>query len=161
MAENQFPSTVDALLKGMDNFITTKTVVGEPLKVEDAVIIPLMDVSCGMGAGSYVQNSKANTGGGMGARMSPSAILVIQNGMTRLVNIRHQDAMTKALDMVPDLVNRFVGGKDISPEAMEKAEDTRRKASRKSPPVGAPPPGVFHRNTWFFPMAMIWYAISS
>ena len=48
MAENQFPSTVDALLKGMDNFITTKTVVGEPLKVEDAVIIPLMDVSCGM-----------------------------------------------------------------------------------------------------------------
>ena len=46
--------------------------------------------------------------------MSPSAILVIQNGMTRLVNIRHQDAMTKALDMVPDLVNRFVGGKDIS-----------------------------------------------
>ena len=108
MAENQFPSTVDALLKGMDNFITTKTVVGEPLKVEDAV-----------------QNSKANTGGGMGARMSPSAILVIQNGMTRLVNIRHQDAMTKALDMVPDLVNRFVGGKDISPEAMEKAEDMK------------------------------------
>ena len=100
MAENQFPSTVDALLKGMDNFITTKTVVGEPLKVEDA-------------------------GGGMGARMSPSAILVIQNGMTRLVNIRHQDAMTKALDMVPDLVNRFVGGKDISPEAMEKAEDMK------------------------------------
>lgn len=57
--------------------------------------------------------------------MSPSAILVIQNGMTRLVNIRHQDAMTKALDMVPDLVNRFVGGKDISPEAMEKAEDMK------------------------------------
>ena len=25
MAENQFPSTVDALFKGMDNFITTKT----------------------------------------------------------------------------------------------------------------------------------------
>ena len=74
---------------------------------------------------SPVQNSKANTGGGMGARMSPSAILVIQNGMTRLVNIRHQDAMTKALDMVPDLVNRFVGGKDISPEAMEKAEDMK------------------------------------
>ena len=37
----------------------------------------------------------------------------------RLVNIRHQDAMTKALDMVPDLVNRFVGGKDISPEAID------------------------------------------
>ncbi len=34
MAENQFPSTVDALFKGMDHFITSKTVVGEPVKVE-------------------------------------------------------------------------------------------------------------------------------
>ena len=34
MAENQFPSTVDALFKGMDNFITTKTVVGEPVKID-------------------------------------------------------------------------------------------------------------------------------
>ena len=31
MAENQFPSTVDALFKGMDHFITSKTVVGEPV----------------------------------------------------------------------------------------------------------------------------------
>ena len=42
MAENQFPSTVDALFKGMDHFITSKTVVGEPVKVdENTTIIPL------------------------------------------------------------------------------------------------------------------------
>ena len=35
MAENQFPSTVDALVKGMDHFITSKTVVGEPVKVDE------------------------------------------------------------------------------------------------------------------------------
>ena len=50
-------------------------------------------------------------------------VLVIQNGVTRLVNIKHQDAVTKVIDMVPDLVNRFVGGNDISPKAMAKAED--------------------------------------
>ena len=45
MAENQFPSTVDALFKGMDHFITSKTVVGEPVKVdENTTIIPLVDV---------------------------------------------------------------------------------------------------------------------
>lgn len=123
MAENQFPSTVEALFKGMDNFITTKTVVGEAVKIDDTIILPLVDVTCGMAAGSFAQNSKSNGGGGMSAKMSPSAILVIQNGMTRLVNIKHQDAVTKVIDMVPDLVNRFVGGNDVSAEAMEKAED--------------------------------------
>ena len=94
MAENQFPSTVDALFKGMDHFITSKTVVGEPVKVdENTTIIPLVDVTCGMAAGSFAQSAKTNGGGGMSAKMSPSAILVIQNGMTKLVNIKHQDAV--------------------------------------------------------------------
>ncbi len=126
MAENQFPSTVEALFKGMDHFVTTKTVVGEAVKVDDTIILPLVDVTCGMAAGSFAQNSKTNGGGGMSAKMSPSAVLVIQNGAVRLVNIKHQDAVTKVLDMVPDLVDRFVGGRDVSPDAMERAEETAR-----------------------------------
>ena len=125
MAENQFPSTVDALFKGMDNFITTKTVVGEPVKIDEhTTIIPLVDVSCGMAAGSFAQSSKTNGGGGLSAKMSPSAILVIQNGMTKLINIKHQDAMTKIIDMVPDFMNRFMG-KDVSADAVAKAEEMK------------------------------------
>ena len=123
MAENQLPSTVDALFKGMDNFITTKTVVGEPVKIDaNTTIIPLVDVSCGMAAGSFAQSAKTDGGGGLSAKMSPSAILVIQNGMTKLINIKHQDAMTKIIDMVPDFMNRFMG-KDVSSDAVEKAEE--------------------------------------
>lgn len=125
MAENQFPSTVEALFKGMDNFITTKTVVGEPVKIDaNTTIIPLVDVSCGMAAGSFAQNTKTNGGGGLSAKMSPSALLIIQNGMTKLVNIKHQDAVTKVIDMVPDLVNRFMG-KDISADAAAKADEMK------------------------------------
>ena len=62
--------------------------------------------------------------GGMNAKMSPSAILIIQNGVTKLVNIKQQDAMTKILDMVPDFVNKFTGGShDVSPEALKVAEE--------------------------------------
>ena len=100
MAENQFPSTVEALFKGMEHFVTTKTVVGEAVKVdENTIIIPLVDVTCGMAAGSFAQSAKTNGGGGMSAKMSPSAVLILQNGMTKLVNIKHQDAVTKILDM--------------------------------------------------------------
>ena len=42
--------------------------------------------------------------------MSPCAVLVIQNGSTKLVNVKNQDGLTKVLDMVPDFVNRFVPG---------------------------------------------------
>ena len=45
--------------------------------------------------------------GGLGGKMIPSAVLVIQNGTTRLVNIKNQDTMTKILDMVPDVIDRF------------------------------------------------------
>lgn len=124
MADNQFSSTVEALFKGMDNFVTTKTVVGEAVKIDDTIILPLVDVTCAMAAGAFSQPSKNNGAGGMSAKMSTSAILVIQNGVTKLVNIKHQDAVTKIIDMVPDFVNRFVGGKDdvITEEALEKAE---------------------------------------
>ena len=35
MAENSFQNTVEALFKGMDSFITTKTVVGDAITVGD------------------------------------------------------------------------------------------------------------------------------
>lgn len=126
MADNQFSSTVDALFKGMDNFVTTKTVVGEAVRIDDTIILPLVDVTCGMAAGAFNQSAKNNGAGGMSAKMSPSAILVIQNGVTKLVNIKHQDAVTKIIDMVPDFVNRFASGKTgsgVSEEAMKKAND--------------------------------------
>ena len=47
----------------------------------------------------------------MGGKITPSAILVIQNGHTKLVNVKNQDSITKILDMVPDFVDRFASGK--------------------------------------------------
>ena len=47
----------------------------------------------------------------MGGKITPSAVLVIQNGTTKLVNIKNQDSVTKVLDMVPDFVDRFTSKK--------------------------------------------------
>ena len=108
---NDFSSAVGALFKGMDSFITTKTVVGEPQKVGDTIILPLVDVSFGVGAGAFSNENgkKNNGGGGMGGTITPSAVLVIQNGQTKLVNIRNQETITKVLDMVPDVVDKVSG----------------------------------------------------
>lgn len=107
MAENNFHNTVESLFKGMDSFITTKTVVGEAIHIGDTIILPLVDASFGVAAGAFSQDNKNNGAGGMGGKITPSAVLVIQNGTTRLVNVKNQDGMTKILDMVPDFVERF------------------------------------------------------
>ena len=121
---NNFQSTVNSLFKGMDSFITTKTVVGDAITVGDTIILPLVDVTFGVAATAKNEDKKQNGGGGMGGKMSPSAVLVIQNGTTKLVNVKNQDGLTKILDMVPDFVNKFVGGKQETPEVSEKAMET-------------------------------------
>ena len=106
MADNGFKNTVDSLFSGMDSFLSTRTVVGDAITVGDVTLLPLVDVSFGVGAGAFSEGSKNKAGGGIGGKMSPSAILVIGPNGTRLVNVRNQDALTKILDMVPDAVDR-------------------------------------------------------
>lgn len=108
---NNFETTVESLFKGMDSFISTKTVVGDAITIGDTIILPLVDVSFGVGAGAFAGEKKQNAGGGMGGRISPSAILVISDGVTKLVNVKNQDTVTKILDMVPDFVHKFTSGK--------------------------------------------------
>ncbi len=104
---NNFRSTVESLFKGMDSFISSKTVVGDAIHIGDTIILPLVDVSFGVGAGAFTKEKGSNAGGGLGGRIQPSAVLVIQNGSIRLVNVKNQDGITKILDMVPDFVDKF------------------------------------------------------
>ena len=134
MADNSFNNTVESLFKGMDSFISTKTVVGDAVHIGDTIILPLVDVSFGVAAGAFSQEKKNNGAGGMGGKINPSAVLVIQNGVTKLVNIKNQDSMTKILDMVPDFVNKFTSGKGKDDEELtfedvdfEKADDDSNK----------------------------------
>ncbi len=115
MSDNNFKSTVEELFKGMDGFITSKTVVGDAIHVGDTIILPLVDVSFAVGAGAGQTSDKnPGAGGGMGGKMSPSALLVINNGTTKLVSVKNQDGLNKILDMVPDLVNKFTSDKKES-----------------------------------------------
>ncbi|MCR5100972.1 MAG: GerW family sporulation protein [Butyrivibrio sp.] len=107
MAESNFGVVMESLMKGMNGMLSSKTVVGEATKVGDTIILPLVDVSFGVGAGSGTGDKKESGAGGFGAKMSPSAVLVIKNGSTKLVNIKNQDAVTKVLDLVPDIVDKF------------------------------------------------------
>ena len=94
--------------------------------MKDTIILPLVDVSFGVGAGAFAGDKKNNAGGAMTGKISPSAVLVIQNGSTKLVNIKNQDTVTKILDMVPDVVDKITskfGGSDETDEELNEAID--------------------------------------
>lgn len=120
---NNFEATVTSLFQGMDHFISSKTVVGDPITVGDTIILPLVDVSFGVGAGASSSAAKNGGAGGLGGKITPSAVLVIKDGSIRLVNVKNQDAVTKVLDMVPDLVNKFTSKGKTDPEVEKVIND--------------------------------------
>ncbi len=125
MADNsEFRSNVDSLFKGLDNFLTTKTVIGEATQVGDAMMIPLAEVSFGLGAGAFAGGSRNNGGGGMGAKVSPAAVLMVsKDGTTKLISLKSQDAVGKIIDMAPDIITKIQqklgGGAEEEPAAEE------------------------------------------
>ncbi len=124
---NSASDMFESLFRGTENFISSKTVVGEPIFIDGAAIIPLMDVSCGLGAGAF-NKEKDSMAGAMSAKMSPCAVLIVQNGTSKLISVNNQDAVSKILDMVPDLINKITGDKKISPKAEAEAEKLAEEA---------------------------------
>ncbi len=126
MAENNFGGVVDSLMKGMEGFLSSKTVVGDATTIGDTIIVPLVDVTFGVGAGTGAGEKKNGGAGAMSGKMTPSAVLVIREGQTKLVNIKNQDSVTKMLDMIPELVDKFVAkGKE---NELMKDEDAAKAA---------------------------------
>jgi uncharacterized spore protein YtfJ len=134
MSDNNFNATVESLFKGMDSFISTKTVVGDAVKVDDGtIILPLVEVTFGVGAGAFAGEKKNNAGGGLGGKISPSSVLVLQNGSSKVVNVKEQDSVSKIIDMVPDLINKFTKGGKKKDDLESKVKEAMKAQEEMTP----------------------------
>lgn len=104
---NSFNQVLESLMDGAQGVLTSRTVVGEPITVGDTIIVPLSDVSIGVGAGSNGSERKDGGMGGFSAKMTPSAVLVIRNNMTKVVNVRDQTSLTHIMDMISELIDKI------------------------------------------------------
>ena len=129
MAANEgIKSSVASMINGLDQFVSSKTVVGDPIHIDDTIIIPLVSVSFGMGAGSM--GPKDYQAGGMGGRVSPNSVIVIHNGITRLINISTHSGMDRILDMVPDFVDRFTTARADKKEKQDRQDKSLSETAR-------------------------------
>lgn len=116
LEKNKVSETFATIFKGIDTFVDNKKVIGDPYTVGDTTIVPFLEISTGMAVGSFNKDKDA---GGVGCKVTPVACLVIQNGFTKLINIKNQDAISKALDMIPDLVDKLFK-KEVEPDEVTK-----------------------------------------
>ena len=122
--ENNLKENVVQIFDGIESVLNTKTVVGEAIKTQDATIIPLLELSCGMGVGCFNgKNDESKTAGGMSTRVTPVAVLVVQKGYTKLINIKNQDALSKIVDIFPDILSKITGKSNVSPEVQDVIDD--------------------------------------
>ena len=125
--------TIEAMFKGMDGLLNTKTVVGQEIRIGDMTVLPLIEVTAGMASGVFGESAAKNGAGAMAAKMTPVALFIIQDGKTRLVNIRNQDAVTKIIDTASDAIPQLF---DKLPFRRVKGEDAK-KAKKAVEELGA------------------------
>ena len=120
--KNKNKKTTQELVEAMEHFITTKSVVGEPIQIGETILLPLADVSFGMGIGMF---SKGDNGtGGVGGKITPNSVLVLKTGSSKIISVKDADGVSKLIDMVPDVVDKFGDKiKDVKGKKEDKTEE--------------------------------------
>ena len=131
---NSFQTSVRELLTGLDGFVSTRSVVGEPIRMGEATLIPLMDIQIGVGAGSYGGKSSGSAGG-LGATIKPSSMLLLQDGKVKLIRITNEETVMKVIDAIPEVIDRVKGAiMKTDRKVDQKAEEELRKDAEKIAP---------------------------
>ena len=116
-----FSEDASVMFEKLEKFFTSKTVVGEPIILGDVTLIPLLNISFGLGLGGgdgtdEKGNKGMGGGSGVGAKAVPTAVLVVKNGTVEVLPIAHRGGLEKLLELVPDIMEKV----DLSGIAKEK-----------------------------------------
>ena len=118
MSQN-LPNMLDNTISKIREMVSSNTVVGEPIVVgEDVTIIPVSNISIGLGGGgsdfvSKHPNQHENPfGGGVGAgvKVTPVAFLIVKDGNVRMLPVAAPANTTtdRLVEMIPDTLDKVV-----------------------------------------------------
>ncbi len=126
MAEN-IKTTVEELRK----LICVDNVIGSPIETEDKILIPVMRMGVGFGAGENILGNENNDIAGAGAGVEPiSMVMIPKKGNStegvRVLNLSKGSEVNKALSdiglIITDLIKNYLGSKEESVDEEEYIE---------------------------------------
>ena len=98
----------NSMLEKLKGISQAETVIGKPIQAGEATIVPVSRVSLAFGLGGN-KGKIEMTGSGGGISVEPIAFLVVNAGEVKLlpVNGKEASAVSKLVDLVPDVVEAF------------------------------------------------------
>ncbi|MCJ7449366.1 MAG: hypothetical protein MUO72_16950, partial [Bacteroidales bacterium] len=110
--KEEITKQVEMLFEKLKDFITSKTVVGEEIKIGKLTLIPIIEVTFGMGSGTgggkYAKDQEGSGEGmGMGVKARPSAFIVIKEEEVELLSLRNPGSLEKLIEKCPEIMEKF------------------------------------------------------
>jgi len=103
---------VEILFEKLKDFITSKTVVGEEIKIGKLTLIPIIEVTFGMGSGTgggkdAKDQESSGEGIGLGVKARPSAFIVIKEEEVELLSLHKPGSLEKLIEKFPEIIEKF------------------------------------------------------
>jgi uncharacterized spore protein YtfJ len=113
-----------SLTEGFQKFISTKTLVGDPIIVGDVTLIPLISACGGVGGGSGNASASHSGGGAAGGfRVHPVAVVVVRGNSVEVMPVgKPSSPVGKLLDTLPEVFEKIGGRLGKHKETVEADE---------------------------------------
>ncbi len=95
----------------IENLISTKTVVGEHIKIDERTVIPVTKVTFGFGSGGGEGKAKSGDegfggGGGGGGSIEPIAFLILSGEEIKVYSLREKGIISQLAEVIPELLEK-------------------------------------------------------
>lgn len=93
----------------LHKFLTTKTVVGDPIVVGKVSLVPIQRASFGFGTGGGEGGKDSSSGGGSGAgvNLQPIAIVAIkEDGQVQVYSMGRKGTWEQLIEMLPEMISK-------------------------------------------------------
>lgn len=123
-----FKENLETIFSRLENMFKAKTVIGNPIKIGEVTLVPIVNVTFGIGAcGEESKDSKEQGGGGLGAgsgaRLTPSAIIVIKGDQVSMLPIASKGSIENIIEKVPEVVEKL---KKIMQKETNETQETHK-----------------------------------
>ncbi|RKZ28335.1 sporulation protein [bacterium] len=114
---------LETMLGKIEMMAQAKTILGEPVKLGERMVIPVVKISVGFGAGGGEgsekdKNTGTGGGGGGGFSVQPVGFIVMEGEKTAFLPVK-QKSVGSLVEMIPTLIEKMKGGKKKKEEETE------------------------------------------
>lgn len=124
---------LDGLMEEFRKVATTETIVGQPMTLGEATVVPVIRLSVGVaGGGGHgegttpdgpAQGRGAGEGGGGGVKVEPAAFIVVRGGEIEILAAPGKGGrLAEAFEHLPDLVAKLAEARKEKGKDKEKNE---------------------------------------